>query len=108
MALVEQITDANFSSVVETEDRLVLIDFWAPWCGHCTQIAPVIEEIAEEFDDKAKCVKVNVDDNAQLAERYGIMMLPTLVVAVNGKEVDRLVGAADKGQIVMKLESHIS
>lgn len=107
MSNVVQVTHSNFSDVVEAEDKPVLIDFWAPWCGHCTQLAPVIEEVAEEMEDKAKCVKVNVDDNAMLAERYGIMMLPTLVVAMGGKEVDRLVGAADKWEILSKMETHM-
>lgn len=101
------ITHSNFSDVVESENKPVLIDFWAPWCGRCTQLAPVIEEIAEEVENKAKCVKINVDDNAKLAERYGIMMLPTLVVARNGKEVDRVVGKADKHAILLKLETHM-
>lgn len=108
MAEVVAVTKENFSSVVEAESRPVLMDFWAPWCGHCTQVAPMVEEVAEVVNDMAKCVKVNVDDNAHLAERFGIMMLPTLVVALNGKEVDRVVGVTGVDEILLKLENHIS
>lgn len=107
MASAIDITREQFSAAVESEERPVLIDFWAPWCSYCIKLAPVIDEIAEAVEDRAKCVKVNVDENAHLAERYGVMMLPTLVVAMNGKEVDRLVGAADKSEILSKLESYM-
>lgn len=107
MSYAIDVNKTEFSSVVESEAKPVLIDFWAPWCSYCTRIAPVIDEIASEVEDKAKCVKVNVDENANLAERYGVMMLPTLVVAMNGKEVDRLVGATDKSEILAKLENYL-
>lgn len=106
MSKVMELSGDRFYEVVEKETAPVLVDFWAPWCGHCTQLAPVFEEVAQELSGEIKCVKVNVDDDASLAERYGIMMLPTILVTVNGKEQDRLLGNVDKQQIISKVKKY--
>jgi thioredoxin 1 len=85
--LVKHITDAEFQNTVA--NGVTLIDFWAPWCGPCKMIAPILEELAGELGDKAKIVKINVDDNPQVAGQYGIMSIPTLLLFKDGKKVDQ-------------------
>ena len=92
--LVKHITDAEFQTTVAS--GVTLIDFWAPWCGPCKMIAPILEELAGELGDKAKIVKINVDDNPQVAGQYGIMSIPTLLLFKDGKKVDQKVGALPK------------
>ena len=92
--LVKHITDAEFQGTVAT--GVTLIDFWAPWCGPCKMIAPILDELAGELDGRAKIVKINVDDNPQVASQYGIMSIPTLLLFKDGKKVDQKVGALAK------------
>jgi len=92
--LVKHITDAEFPATVAT--GVTLIDFWAPWCGPCKMIAPILEELAGELGGKAKIVKINIDDNPQVAGQYGIMSIPTLLLFKDGKKVDQKVGALPK------------
>lgn len=94
-----KITSKNFSEEVENSDVPVLIDFWAPWCGPCKMLTPIIEELAEEYDGKAKIGKFNTDDNPQFVSKFGIRGIPTLIFFNNGKEVKRLVGVSKKTQI---------
>ena len=99
------ITDANFESEVIKSDIPVLIDFWATWCGPCKAIAPIVEDLAKEYDGKVKIGKVDVDDNQQTAIKYGVRSIPTLLLFKEGKVNDMIVGAVPKMQIVKKLES---
>ena len=94
------ITKNNFEREVLHSDKPVLIDFWAPWCGPCRMLSPVISEIAEEYGDKIKVCKVNVDDEGELAASFNVMSIPTLVVVKDGKVTNSAVGVRPKAQIV--------
>lgn len=107
MAANLAMTASAFDQQVLNSDVPVLVDFWAEWCGPCKAIGPSIEQLASEFEGKAKVFKVDVDSEGELAQRYGIMSIPALVVFKGGKEVDRMVGAAPKPQLAALLERHI-
>jgi thioredoxin 1 len=98
-------TDQTFSN--ETGSGTVLVDFWAPWCGPCKMIAPVLEELDTEIGDKVKIVKVDVDENPQSAGQFGIMSIPTLLILKDGEVVDKVVGFQPKEALAEKLEQHI-
>ena len=100
-----EINDANFQSLVKDSDKPVLVDFWAPWCGPCRTIAPIIDELHSEMEDKAVVGKVNVDENTEVPVEYGIRNIPTLLIFKNGEVVDKVVGVVPKQQIIDKLES---
>lgn len=98
------ITTENFEEEVLKSSLPVLIDFWATWCGPCKMIAPTVEEIAEEYEGKIKVGKVNVDEEGELAEAFGITSIPTLVLMKNGKAADMMVGLRSKSEIVKMFE----
>jgi thioredoxin 2 len=98
------VTDANFTQEVEQSKLPVLLDMWAPWCGPCRMIAPVIEQLASELAGKVKVAKSNTDENPMTASRFNVRSIPTLLVLKDGKEVDRIVGAAPKQEILRRLK----
>ncbi len=104
---VHKFNDQNFDSDVSQSDIPVLIDFWATWCGPCKAIAPVIEEIAREYNGKVKVGKVDVDQNQDTAMKYGIRSIPTLLIMKDGKVVNQIVGAVPKGNITTMLDEII-
>lgn len=101
-------TDDNFQTEVLNSDQPVLVDFWAAWCGPCRMIAPVIEELARDYDGKAKIGKLDVDNNQRVAMQYGIRSIPSLLIFKGGKVVDQIIGAVPKAHISSKLESAVS
>lgn len=98
------ITDSNFQQEVVQSKTPVLVDFWAPWCGPCRIVGPVVEELAKEFEGRMKVGKLNVDENQQTAGEFGVMSIPTLLFFKEGKPVDSVVGAQSKDTIKQKME----
>ncbi len=107
MDMVE-VTDSNFQTEVLKSEKPVLLDFWAEWCGPCKMIAPVVEELAKEFDGKLKVGKVDVDSNQQTSMQYGIRSIPTLLIFKGGKVVDQLIGAVPKKMLAEKVAKHLN
>ncbi len=100
-------TELNFKAEILDSDKVGLVDFWAPWCGPCKILGPVIEELASDYAGKAVVAKLNVDENPKIAAQYGIRSIPSLLVFKNGKVVDQMVGALPKNTIATKLDEHI-
>ena len=100
-------TDASFDTDVVNSDGLVSVDFWAAWCGPCKAIAPVLEELAEDYQGRVKIVKVDVDANPQSAARFGIRSIPTLFVFKNGERVETVVGGRPKSEFAALLDKHL-
>lgn len=103
MANIAEATTAGFKSEVLDSTTPVLIDFWAPWCGPCRMVAPIVEEIAKEYDGKIKVMKLNTDENMDIAIQYNILSIPTLGFFQGGQMVDRIIGAVPKKVIVEKI-----
>ncbi|HEX5735618.1 MAG TPA: thioredoxin [Blastocatellia bacterium] len=101
------VTDATFSREVEQSPLPVLLDLWAPWCGPCHMIAPVIEKLAGEMAGRVRVAKLNIDENPQTAARFGVRSIPTLLILKDGREVDRIVGVQPREAILNKLQSVI-
>ncbi len=105
---VSHVTDANFEQEVIKSSIPVLIDFWAPWCGPCKAIAPVVDELAKDYAGKLKVVKLNVDDNPETAARYGVRGIPNLLIIKNGQVKEQIVGAVPKGHLVKAVDNALA
>ncbi|MEN3038700.1 MAG: thioredoxin [Candidatus Kryptonium sp.] len=102
-----ELNDQNFEDEVLKSDKLVLVDFWAEWCAPCRMIAPIVEEIANEYADRLKVGKLNVDYNPKTAMKYGIMSIPTLLLFKNGRVIEQIVGAMPKRNLLARLEKYL-
>lgn len=107
MSNVFEVTDENFEKEVCEQNGLILVEFWATWCGPCRKLAPIIEEIAQEYDGKAKFVKIKADENLQTAQKYAISGVPCLLYFKNGEPIERIVNMVPKSIIVTNLNKHL-
>jgi len=105
MANITELTDESFKKFVE--QGVAVVDLWAPWCGPCKMIAPIVEDLAEEYEGKIKFAKLNVDEHKKTQAEYNVMGIPTLLVFKNGRPVDRIVGALSRERIKEKLGKHL-
>jgi thioredoxin len=107
-ANIKHISDSNFEGEVLKSATPVLIDFWAPWCGPCKAIAPVLDELADEYAGKLKVVKINVDENPETPARYGVRGIPNLLIIKGGQVKDQIVGAVPKGHLVRAVDAALA
>ena len=104
---IAQLTSQNFKTTVSSAATPVLVDFWAPWCGPCKAIAPILEELATELDGKLTIAKVNIDDHGEVASEYGIRAIPTMLLFKGGQVVEQLVGMMPKAALKAKIAAHV-
>ncbi len=104
--MAKTFTDANFKEEVLDNEKLSVVDFWAPWCGPCLAIGPTIEALAQEKEGEVNIGKLNVDENGETAMSYGITSIPAILFIKNGEVVDKLVGAVPRGEIVKRIDAH--
>ena len=105
--MVKEINSDNFASEVEKSSQITIVDFYADWCGPCRKLSPIMEEVEQELGDKIKFTKINTDDNIEVAKKYQISGLPTLLIFKNGEAVERLVGLMPKSSIITNIEKHL-
>ena len=108
MSAAAPVTDSTFKAEVLDSDVPVLVDFWAPWCGPCRMVGPVVDEIADQYGEKLKVVKVNTDENPKIASKYGIRSIPTLMIFKGGEKVDMVVGAVPKTTLSTTMEKYLT
>ncbi len=108
MSKPQDVSDNEWDVEVLSSDTPVLVDFWAPWCGPCRMVAPVVDELAEEYDGKVKFVKLNTDDNIETASKYGIRSIPTILVFKGGEIVEQVVGFRPKSELKKSLEKALA
>lgn len=101
------VTDGDFTDVIENRDGLSIVDFWATWCGPCRMVAPVIEQLAKEFEGKLQVAKLDVDANQQIAMRFNVRSIPSILFFKDGHHVDTVVGAVPKAYLERKIEQHL-
>ncbi len=106
-AFVKEATDNNFEADILNSDKPVLVDFWAEWCGPCRMIAPSVEQVAADYEGKANIYKMNVDENMNVPQRFGIRGIPTLILFKNGQEQERIVGAVSREAIAKVVEKYV-
>jgi thioredoxin 1 len=102
-----QVTDTEFNATIEQHDGLAMVDFWATWCGPCQIIAPLVEQLAQEYEGRLKVAKLDVDANQQTAMRFNVRSIPSILFFKDGQHVDTVVGAVPKGQLKDKIEQHL-
>jgi thioredoxin 1 len=107
MSATAEVTDTSFKNEVLESELPVLVDFWAPWCGPCRMVAPVVDEIAQQYEGQVKVVKLNTDENPNIASQYGIRSIPTLMIFKGGQRVDMVVGAVPKTTLADTLKKYL-
>jgi thioredoxin 1 len=107
MSSVASVTDSTFTQEVLQNSRPVLVDFWAPWCGPCRVLTPIVDEISQQYNDQLRVVKINTDDNPAIASQYGIRSIPTLVLFKAGQPIDRVIGVVPKTTLATTLDKHL-
>lgn len=108
MAKAIEITDANFEEIVKNSDQPIMVDFWAEWCGPCKMLTPIVEELANDYEGKAIIGKLNVDDNMNISQQFGVRSIPTLLFFKNGELVDKQIGYVPKTVLSEKLEAYLA
>lgn len=103
---VQEVNESNFDDAIK--EGVVMVDFWAPWCGPCRMVAPILDKLQDEMEGKVKIIKVNVDENPSVAQRYGISSIPTMIIFKNGEQVDHIIGASTAERYKGILEKHLS
>ena len=102
-----EVNDSNFEEIVINSQNIIVVDFWAPWCGPCRKLAPVLDEIASDFEGKVDVFKINADENLETAKKYSVSGLPSVLVFKNGEPVERMVGLMPKSTIVNNINKHL-